>query len=152
MARMVKKTKRRQTKFLASVAKGATISKAAHEIGVVSSTVYKWRQQDDDFACEWDQAIESGTDMLEDEAFRRALNGVERPVFYGGKPVGYVRDYSDSLLVFMLKARRPEKFKDIKPVKSDLGVEERDHSDAKERLISKLVQATASSEDAENPK
>ena len=53
-----------------------------------------------------------GTDALEDEALRRAFHGSERPVFQGKELVGYVRDYSDTLLIFMLKARRPEKYRE----------------------------------------
>ena len=49
---------------------------------------------------------------LEDEARRRALQGVEKPVFREGRQVGTVTEYSDTLLIFLLKARRPEKFRD----------------------------------------
>ncbi len=49
-------------------------------------------------------------DILEAEAFRRAVEGVEKPVgWYKGEPGGYVREYSDVLLMFQLKALRPEK-------------------------------------------
>jgi hypothetical protein len=37
----------------------------------------------------------------------RAVEGVERPVFQRGQQVGTIREYSDRLLMFMLKARRP---------------------------------------------
>jgi hypothetical protein len=33
-------------------------------------------------------------------------------VYQGGKQVGFVQDYSDTLLIFMLKGRRPQKFRD----------------------------------------
>jgi hypothetical protein len=52
---------------------------------------------------------------LEDEAVRRAYEGVERPVFQGGKQVGVVREYSDTLLIFLLKALRPEKYRGVVP-------------------------------------
>ena len=52
------------------------------------------------------------TDTLEMEARRRASLGVEEPVYYQGQVVGYVRKYSDVLLMFLLKAQRPEKFRD----------------------------------------
>jgi len=47
------------------------------------------------FARAWKAALEFGTDRLEDEAVKRATKGK-----------------SDVLLIFMLKARRPEKFRD----------------------------------------
>lgn len=77
------------------------------------------RSSDDDFTRAWDEAIEGGTDRLEDEAFRRAHDGVAEPVISGGRQVVdaegaplVVRRYSDNLLVTLLKARRPERFKD----------------------------------------
>ena len=49
-------------------------------------------------------------DILEDEVDRRAVEGVEKPVgWHKGKPGGYVREYSDTLLIFLLKGDRPEK-------------------------------------------
>src|SRR5574337_1699712 len=65
-----------------------------------------------DFSAAWDAALELGTDSLEDEAVRRAHEGTLKPVYQGGKKVGTIREYSDTLLIFMLKARRPERFKE----------------------------------------
>ena len=39
--------------------------------------------------------------------FRRARDGVKRPVFYMGQIVGYIQEYSDTLLKFLLEAKRP---------------------------------------------
>lgn len=80
--------------------------------GLPRSTVYDWRHADQAFAQAWDAALELGTDALEDEAVRRAYHGTDKPVYQGGKQVGTVREFSDTLLIFMLKARRPEKFKE----------------------------------------
>ena len=66
------------------------------------------------FGAAWEAALEQAGDTLELEAWRRALEGVENmePIFYRGKRVGEraVRTYSDRLLVFLLKAHRPEKY------------------------------------------
>jgi hypothetical protein len=53
-----------------------------------------------------------GADALEDEANRRAREGVERPVYQGGKFVGAIREFSDTLLIFLLKGLKPEKFRE----------------------------------------
>jgi hypothetical protein len=56
--------------------------------------------------------------MLEDEAVRRAVDGVRKPIFYKGKPIRicgeivYETEYSDTLLIQLLKAYYPEKFGD----------------------------------------
>ncbi|WP_254240927.1 terminase [Achromobacter insolitus] len=59
---------------------------------------------DEEFAKAWDQAIRIATLGLEDEARRRAQEGVDEPVFYLGSQCGTVRKYSDTLLIFLLKA------------------------------------------------
>jgi hypothetical protein len=58
-------------------------------------------------------AKEMAADRLEEEAWRRAVDGVEEPVgFYRGEPGAYVRRYSDTLLIFLLKGLRPEKYRE----------------------------------------
>ncbi len=43
---------------------------------------------------------------------KRATVGAERKVFYKGSLVDTVRDKSDILLIFLLKARRPDLYRD----------------------------------------
>ena len=54
------------------------------------------------------KAVKLGTAALEDEAIRLAREGVDKPVFYKGEHCGNVRRCSDTLLIFMLKARKPD--------------------------------------------
>ena len=51
-------------------------------------------------------------ELLEAEARRRTAIGVDEPVFYQGQVVGHIRKYSDNLLMFLLKAHWPEKFRE----------------------------------------
>ena len=55
-------------------------------------------------------AMEEWADCLEQEAVRRAVEGVEEPVFHQGEVVGFVTKYSDALLGKLLTGRRPEIF------------------------------------------
>jgi len=68
------------------------------------------------FARQWDDALEKAAEAIESEARRRAMEGIERQrhVFRNGQEVTteVVRVYSDQLLVFLLKALRPERFGD----------------------------------------
>lgn len=96
--------------FLDALGDGASITKAAERAGVTRISAYNHRESDPYFRLLWDDAIEAGTDRLEDEAMRRAKDGWDEPVYYKGEPVGEVRKYSDRMLAFLLRARRPEKF------------------------------------------
>ena len=60
---------------------------------------------------------------LEAEVYRRAVIGVERPITVAGERV-MVREYSDRLLMFLLKAEKPEKYRDRREVKHSGDVNE----------------------------
>jgi hypothetical protein len=92
------------------------VTAAAATIGVSRTALYLLRDSDSSFAGLWDNAVEAGTDRLEDAALQRAVEGIEEPVFYRGQQVGTVRRYSDGLLIALLRARRPERFRDIRTV------------------------------------
>jgi hypothetical protein len=49
---------------------------------------------------------------MEEEARRRAVEGTKKPIFYRGQVVGHIRDYSDVLLMFLLTAHRPERYRE----------------------------------------
>jgi hypothetical protein len=58
-------------------------------------------------------AKEEVADLLEAEAFRRAVHGWDEPVgWYKGKAGGVVTRYSDALLIVLLKALRPNRYKE----------------------------------------
>jgi hypothetical protein len=57
--------------------------------------------------------MEAGTDVIEQEARRRPIDGYDRPIFQGGKKVGVVRMYSDQLAAMLLRGRRPEVCSDL---------------------------------------
>lgn len=88
-------------------ANGAAYGAAAAAIGAHRRAIMKWPKNDEEFAERWDGAVEEGIDRLEEEAIRGARDGVKRPVFYMGQVVGYVQEYSDGLLKFLLAAKRP---------------------------------------------
>jgi len=54
--------------------------------------------------------------VREDEADRRAIEGVQKPVYQQKELVGYVTEYSDNLLITQLKAGNPEKYADRQKV------------------------------------
>lgn len=102
-----------QGAFLAALGDSGNVRGACERAKVGRSTVYDRRKTDDDFRAAWDDALQNAADVLEAEAMRRAVFGVQEPVFYKGKVVGHVQRYSDVLLIFLLKGIRPEKYRDF---------------------------------------
>lgn len=54
--------------------------------------------------------VDRAVAALEAEAVRRALSGVEVPVFHQGRECGHTLKHSDTLLMFLLKTLRPERY------------------------------------------
>ncbi len=109
---MRRKADRWRTRFLKELAETCSVRSSAKLAGISRSTAYRARSSDPAFADAWDDAIDDAVDTLEAEARRRALHGSEEPVYHLGKQVGTIRRYSDSLLMFLLKAYRPERFRE----------------------------------------
>src|SRR5215208_5290709 len=93
MARLTKMTLEKKDLFMAALCEGKSIAAAAKIAGISRGMAYVWRSRDPDFAQEWDDAIEVGTDILQDEAREMAKT-------------------TPLMNIFLLKARRPEKYKD----------------------------------------
>ena len=99
MANRLKRCKEIEDKVLASIAEGNTATHAVKGTGVAYRTVYQWKQDDPEFDAKWQAAMEAGTQVLEQEAKRRAIEG------------------SDQLLMFLLRGKRPEQYRERSEVK-----------------------------------
>jgi len=110
--------------FLEALADGASVASACRRAGVSRQCAYKARSRSPAFAEQWEDALEEGADALEDEAFRRAMNG------------------SDSLLMFLLRAKRPAVYRDNVRMEHDLG---RELLDALNRAAQRTAEDRASS-------
>lgn len=126
------------------LSEGYSVRHAARTIGRTFIRFYQLKERDEDFALAWSQALEQGTQRLEDEALRRAVDGVEKPVYQGGEFVGTITEYSDRLLEFLLRGRRPAVYRDglnlevTGPNGGPLQIERDAERDA--RLYAKLVE------------
>ncbi|MDG3003230.1 hypothetical protein [Paludisphaera mucosa] len=98
--------------FLSVLAETGNVTAAARMAGVNRDTPYGRRETDSAFAKAWASALEEACDVLELEARRRAYEGTKEPVFYQGYQCGVVKKYSDTLMIVLLKAHRPEKFRE----------------------------------------
>lgn len=106
IATLMAKAKRWEKAFLTALAERGVVSRAAEAAGINRGTAYRHKEASPEFSLAWDAAMEDATDVAEEEAFRRAVEGILEPVFYAGEEVATIRKYSDQLLVFLLKARR----------------------------------------------
>lgn len=89
--------------FLDGLAEHANVAHACRLAEISQSLVYHDRKVDEEFTTAWKEALDEGISKLEIEARRRALHGV--PEDEGLK-------YSDTLTIFLLKAHRPEVYRD----------------------------------------
>ena len=104
-------------RFLAALEAEVTVLAACRATDVSRSNVYAERSRNEQFAAAMDEVEERTTQRMEREAFRRATEGwVERQEFdvVDGErvPTLTVTKFSDTLLIFLLKARRPEVYRD----------------------------------------
>lgn len=90
---------------------GCNISRAAKMSGLNRTYATQLRLRVPAFAQLWQEAFDEVTDRMEQEGLRRAVEGVDEPVFYQGVECGTKRVYSDSLLSMMLQGRRPDIYK-----------------------------------------
>lgn len=108
--------------FLAAFANTGNVRFAAREAGVSRQEVYRIKGLDAEFAERFDDARDEAMDMLELECRRRAFQGVkkERWVRTGTDPktrlATYEKiietEYSDILMIFLLKGGRPDVYRD----------------------------------------
>jgi len=113
----VKADSTKKIAFLAAFAQTGNIRRAAESSGCSRAAHYKWLDGAE-YAKAFAVAQEEAADRLEEEARRRAVEGLRRYKFHQGLPVmdpetgtAYIEhEYSDVLLMFLLKGARPDKF------------------------------------------
>lgn len=127
----MKLTPEKLTAFCAALAETCNVGRACKAVGISRMTAYTWRKDIPDFADAWDEAMRAGVTALEDEAHRRAFEGVDKPLTHQGRfthltdgdgnvlrdaegrpLVASVKEYSDTLAIFLLKAHAPEKYRE----------------------------------------
>lgn len=112
MPEQTEQTAKKMEKFLLALAETGNISKACKKSGLSRPTAYEHRKTNEAFAAAWAQATEIYLEVLEAEADRRAVQGTLKPIYQRGIKVGTVREFSDTLLIFRLKALAPEKYRE----------------------------------------
>ena len=104
--------------FLTTLGQTGNASAACRASGLSRRQLNLLKQRDPVFATAYGEALDEAADVLEAEAWRRALEGIAQPVMKAGQPVldqstgeaVTVRRYSDPLLVLLLRGCKPAKF------------------------------------------
>lgn len=100
-------------RFIERLAVTGNVTKAAAAAGVSRSAAYVHRDVDPEFKAAWEEADAMVADELEDEARRRAVEGDEVTIFNRrGEEIGTTFKRSDTLLIFLLKGARPDKYRE----------------------------------------
>ena len=135
---MVKHTKKmvNQKAFLNAYRESACVIRAARAAKIDRTTHYLWMSKEPGYVERFEETRRQAVDVLTAEATRRAKDGIRRLKFFQGVPCmvpvidekgkrkvdsetgeeqwePYVEhDYSDTLLIFLMKAADPARFND----------------------------------------
>jgi len=93
-----------KAKFLDLLRTSGNVTLAARGAGVSRTEIYELRHNEPEFAKAWDSAIEEAVELLEAVAWQRAKN------------------QSDSLIMFLLKAYKSERFADRLRIEGNLNI------------------------------
>lgn len=111
--RRVAAMNRRKRRFLNLYAELGSVAKACKAASIKDAgQVYEWRKNDPDFAKAWSELAERLGDVVEGALFDRAVNGVERTIYFKGEPVGVERQYSDAGAMALLRGLKPDRYRE----------------------------------------
>ena len=106
----------RRKRALELIESGEFIVDVATIIGVSRQTLYREKGKNEAFAKAWKEAEAIGhkiqADVTEQEMDFRGRIGWIEPKFFEGRICGFVRKYSDALLVARMKALDPDRYGD----------------------------------------
>jgi hypothetical protein len=99
----------RQKQFLEQYARCGNLTEAARKCRIDRNRHYDWLQ-DPEYEAKFANAYAQACDIVDGEIRRRGVTGILKPVFYKGEKVGSIREYSDTLLIFLAKGMMPDKY------------------------------------------
>ena len=94
-------------RYIARLGERGNIEDSLRAAGISRAWAWEKRKQDPEFQTAHEDALKCGLECLKDEAHRRAYAGTFKPVYHKGEHVGLVREYSDSLIMFLMKQHDP---------------------------------------------
>lgn len=119
-----------KARFLEVLSTIGTVTHACNAAGIARHTAYKWRKTDEKFAEAWEQATVEVVEKLEASAYQRAMGG------------------DTTLTIFLLKAARPERYRDQWTIRHDGKIETETETD---RAIRDLLAVMARTSESPSP-
>jgi hypothetical protein len=105
-------TVEKQCAFIEALAETGVVEEACRRVGMSRTSADKLRRRPcgAQFRRAWETAVDYALYRIEENAHRRAREGVARPLFYKGVQVGEWRYYDERLTRFLLRSYRPERY------------------------------------------
>ena len=104
--------------FIAAYQRTVSVHAAGRAAGIRPEIHYQWLKSDPTYRAAWETVQDQAAQSLEDEAVRRAMEGVKSMRLHKGLPVKHGRkilydlEFSDQLLLALLKRFRPALYRE----------------------------------------
>ena len=148
MSAKLKFDSKAKAEFLQEIEEHGIKAKACRAVGIAYSTLKTHLDKDPEFAKQFELAMEVSGDGYEEEARRRAMDGVEEDIFDRfGKVIGTKTRYSDRFLDKMLTAAKPDKYGEKKKVEVTGTIHHEHMLTAKHNIMKKLEKAVGTTID-----
>lgn len=131
-------------KFLFHLREVPNVTRAARLCGLSPKSFRNHKKSNATFSEAWDDALEEAIETCELEVHRRAFEGTDKPITYMGNVTGTYKEYSDSLATFLLKAHRPERYRERTEIDMTVTMS------VAERLVKARTRVAASTTPAED--
>lgn len=133
--------------FFEELAKTGVTARACRKSGISVFSVHYYSYKYPLFALRMKICRELGAESLEAEAFRRAVDGVKRGVYWQGAHIATERVYSDLLLTFLLKGAKPDKYRERVSTENtnvnvDVPMDEASEDAMRARIAQKLLRSS----------
>jgi hypothetical protein len=106
------RTAQKRKAFIGALAKTGTVTHAAKAAKIGRRTAYQWRDADEVFAAEWDEALEFVADEIED-----ALRTLALKCYDDNPPKS-----ATTAAIFLLKGMRPNKYRERHHINANVTV------------------------------
>lgn len=98
------------------------VALACSAIGASTGWLKRWMREDPRVDATIKDAMDTGTAVLESEMIRRAIHGVDEPIFYKEEQIGTKKKYSDTLLIKALESRKRDVYGKVVDVNQNINV------------------------------